>query len=605
LPIADSAASAPIVSDADPVKLAADYTPEWRELSGYVGSTACRKCHQDQFNSYSATSHSRALADVDPDNEPFDAEFDHVPSGRRFRVRREKGQLLHEESLLLEDGSEFLLTRVPVRYRVGSGHFARTYLYDAGGGFLFESPITWYESTRRWSMTPGFDKPFHRSFSRAILENCLGCHTGQTQMSTISHIRLQIVEHAIGCERCHGPGDSHIQLHEETQTGTSIPDDSIVNPGRLPRNLADAVCRQCHLQGDIHIGGRDVRAADYRPGQPLERFSTVYRLRQKTSGMTVVGHVEQVGASACYLRSDRLTCTTCHNPHARISKEQRVEHFRETCLSCHPEPGCGMPLSTRNAEAQNDCVACHMPKSATEVPHLAFTHHRIGVHPLKSTSEGSGGDDPLIPLSDLRSLPDTDRERSLRLANLQMFLASSLDFRNSAAGKKLAGQITDWLRKLPVEGVDTETEFARFQFWYSIDDLRQAEQSARRALGRPDLRSEEEAAILEQWARVELDRRHFRDARRELGRLILIRSNSLDWLDLGLCEAELGNTSSAILALETARRLDPASRTAYDSVARLYHSLGQFNDENRVRGAAAKLQRGRPAVESNADANRR
>src|SRR5262249_50750265 len=161
-------------------------------------------------------------------------------------------------------------TSTPVRYRVGSGHHARTYLCDPGDDFLLESPITWYASAKKWGMTPGFDKALHRSFSRQILENCLWCHAGQVQTNTASTMRMRIVEEAIGCERCHGPGEKHVesQLAGHASGEEALP--SIINPRRLPRKLAEAICQQCHLQGDIQIGGRRVRAPEYRPGEPLE-----------------------------------------------------------------------------------------------------------------------------------------------------------------------------------------------------------------------------------------------------------------------------------------------------------------------------------------------
>ena len=148
-----------------------------------------------------------------------------------------------------------MLTSTPVRYRVGSGHFARSYLCDAGSGFLLESPITWYESAEKWGMTPGFDRAAHRSFSRQILENCLWCHAGQVQTSTESTMRLRVVENAIGCERCHGPGKRHVDSQLAGNTAVDAGEHSIINPRRLPRKLADAICQQCHLQGDIQIGG--------------------------------------------------------------------------------------------------------------------------------------------------------------------------------------------------------------------------------------------------------------------------------------------------------------------------------------------------------------
>ena len=51
------------------------------------------------------------------------------------------GQSWHKE-FLLGSGKDTLLTEYPVKYVVGSGEHARTYLVEAEG-FLVESPVTW------------------------------------------------------------------------------------------------------------------------------------------------------------------------------------------------------------------------------------------------------------------------------------------------------------------------------------------------------------------------------------------------------------------------------------------------------------------------------
>jgi tetratricopeptide (TPR) repeat protein len=580
----------PVTSDGE-TALSLAFAPAWRPLSGYAGSQACRQCHPEQFETFQRTPHSRALSDVEPEFEPPDAVFDHAASGRRYRVSRREGQMIHEESLPLDDGTEFILTSTPVRYRVGSGHFARTYLCDAGGGLLVESPVTWYASAHAWGMTPGFDKAAHRSFTRQILENCLWCHGGQAQLSTTSSLRLRLVENAIGCERCHGPGEAHVQSQIAGQPADNEAQPAIVNPRRLSRKLAEAVCQQCHLQGDIHIGGRHVRAADFRPGEPLEKFGTVYRLRRTENPMTVVGHVEQLGDSPCYRRSETLTCVTCHDPHRPVAAagQSQAAHFRSVCLSCHEEPGCKLPVAVREQRSENDCIRCHMPKSATEVPHLAFTHHRIGIHPLTGGSPDAKGSDPLIPLSDMSGLAESERDRSLMLARLQMFLARGRDFRASASGQQLLGRIDEWLRSIPPDEVDVEIEFARFQLLFARGDVRGAEQSAGRALACNDIRSEEEAAILDQLGQLDYGQSRFEQARLRFGKLTRLRCNGQDWFYLGMCEEKCGQSRAAIQALERARHLEPGVVEIYEALAAIQHHLGEFEAERRLKRDIERL----------------
>ncbi len=212
--------------------------------------------------------------------------------------------------------------------------------------------------------------------------------------------------------------------------------------------------------------------------------------------MTVVGHVEQLESSTCYRESNTMTCTTCHDVHAPVAAPDKIAHYRSTCMTCHSDRGCKLKTVVRQDQAENDCVRCHMPKSDTEVPHVAFTHHRIGIHPLKDEPGGADQGDWLIPLTDLSGLDEADRKRTLQLARLQMFLMRGADFQRSNPGRVLGRQIDEWLQGLPPEDVDAATEFARFQFLLARGDKRGAENSAS-ALPRDDLRDEEESSILE------------------------------------------------------------------------------------------------------------
>jgi predicted CXXCH cytochrome family protein len=563
---------------------ALEFVPEWRSIPDYVGSDACRKCHARQFDGFQTTNHAHALTEVHSEDEPPDAVFDHAASGRRYRVLRRNGALTIDESLPLDDGTEFPLTSTAVKYRVGSGHFARTYLRDMGNGFLFESPVTWYESPHAWGMTPGFDRPNHRSFSRQILENCLSCHSGQVCLSTRSSFRLKIVEHSIGCERCHGPGASHVRLRE-SDAAVDLANDPIVNPQRLTRHRAEAVCRQCHLQSEVRVEGEGRRAGDYRPGLALEKFSVFYRIRRPETEMTVVGHVEQLSQSACYRKSETLTCTTCHDPHLAVEPARRMEHYRSACLECHADRGCKLDLAARQTKSQDDCVACHMPKAATEVPHLAFTHHQIGRHPLTARNGRPEGEDSLVAISDLSELSPAEQRRSMMLARLQIFLLRGPDFATTDLGKTWIAEIEQWLDGLPEASTDTETECLKTQFLFARGQDLKAQSSAVRLLKRSDLRSEEEVAVREMLGEREFQSGHFVEARSHFAILARLRCQSRDWLRLGQCEFHCGNTSAAVRALQRARDLEPASLDVYELLKSIRPDAGDAAAEQRLRNA--------------------
>src|SRR5262245_31945734 len=51
----------------------------------HVGAEACRRCHQEQSDSYRKTAHSRSLNTIDPMCEPPDGEYYHSLSRRHYR----------------------------------------------------------------------------------------------------------------------------------------------------------------------------------------------------------------------------------------------------------------------------------------------------------------------------------------------------------------------------------------------------------------------------------------------------------------------------------------------------------------------------------------
>src|SRR5262249_54023591 len=234
---------------------------------------------------------------------------------------------------------------------------------------------------KAWGMSPGYDRPAHSGFERLADVGCVYCHAGEVAPIENNRYRVAIHEAVIGCESCHGPGALHAQKHAgKTAAGNGEEDLTIVPPDRLTREENESLCAQCHLRASATATIRGRRLTDFRPGQRLIDFRVDYVPDTASGQMKVVGHVEQMRASPCYAKSSTLTCTTCHDPHARPAPAQRIPYYRDKCNACHHEH-CGLPRDERlKKNQQGDCAACHMPQRPTDLPHFAFTHHRIGIH---------------------------------------------------------------------------------------------------------------------------------------------------------------------------------------------------------------------------------
>src|SRR5262249_2698469 len=158
---------------------------------------------------------------------------------------------------------------------------------------------------------------------------------------------MNVTEMAIGCERCHGPGELHVKERKARLPIQESLDDSIVNPLHLSRERQEDICSQCHLSASANIAVWGRSKSDFRPGMRMSDFMVNYRIDRPDTAMTVSGQIEQIRLSRCYLESKTMTCTTCHDLHAPAGKLDKVEHYRNKCLSCHKTESCGLPVKTR------------------------------------------------------------------------------------------------------------------------------------------------------------------------------------------------------------------------------------------------------------------
>jgi tetratricopeptide (TPR) repeat protein len=540
----------------------------------FVGSATCAECHRDEHASYMQTEHSRALGEVDLAVEPPDAQFVHAKSGLTYRSIRREGSLWHRESLFDGNGQELLAAEFPVRYAIGSGHHSRSYLCEVDG-FLLESPLTWYAALPGWGMSPGYDKRVHASFELIADQGCLYCHAGNVTLVEGNRDRLQIHEGTIGCESCHGAGSLHVDSRRSNASQGTGEDLTIVHPARLGRAESEAVCARCHLRGAATVMLRGRKLDDFRPGQRLEDFRIDYVPAAASDVMNVVGHVEQMRASTCYQKSDALTCTTCHDPHAPPAASERVAYYRNRCNDCHHEL-CGLPREERLVkDSQDNCVVCHMPQRPTDLPHFAFTHHRIGLHATAlqaDQSSASAGHTPqLAPLGDGSHLSQFERDRGLGLAYLEF-----AERQNSDAARDDCLRHADRLLKSIEEaaGDDVDVLAGLAILSWQRNDLPRAKELAEQAaaLGVHDSRAHANALLI--LADVQIHQGDRTAASETLQALTRLRRSSEDWLLLGRNRGAMGDLAGAAAAFRRAAAIHPFRREIHEMLAGTYIRLG-------------------------------
>jgi len=347
----------------------------------YVGDKACVRCHAEIAETFRRHPMGQSLAPIadaaSPAVDPGNGQSQFEAKGLQYSVEHQDNRVIHKETRRDASGRLVAEAQAEVQYVIGSGRQGISYLIERDG-FLFESPITWYAKDRRWGLSPNYEnRNYH--FDRPILSECLFCHANKAERvsSAINRYKTPIFQgHAIGCERCHGPGD----LHVRRATVVDGRDTTIVNPANLEPSRRDAVCEQCHLIGPTRIARIDSRSEDFRPGLEFYRFWSVFVPSAGSPPNKFAGQVEQMHDSRCFRASEgRLGCISCHDPHVLPSPEEKVAYFRGRCLECHSEQDCHIPAVVKvDPKDANNCIGCHMPRSdSSNNPHVATTNHRI------------------------------------------------------------------------------------------------------------------------------------------------------------------------------------------------------------------------------------
>jgi predicted CXXCH cytochrome family protein len=346
----------------------------------YLGDEACARCHADVAETFRRHPMGRSLAPIasapNLSNDQSDRTTSFEAGQSLFEIERRGGRVVHRETRRDAQGRVLAQVEAEVSYALGSGTKGVSYLVERGGR-LFQSPISWFSEKSKWDLSPGYERK-NSHFERPIEPQCLFCHSNQVQPVDLSINRYEepiFRGHAIGCERCHGPGE----LHARRQDTGSGPDLTIVNPRHLAPSLRAAVCEQCHLLGDQRIERPGRATFDYRPGLPTSEFFAIYD-RPSNAGIKAVGHVGQMKVSRCFRESrGGLDCISCHDPHQVPAPQQKIAYFRQRCLNCHDRKGCSLPEPERRAASRGDsCIQCHMPTSdSSDIVHVAITDHRI------------------------------------------------------------------------------------------------------------------------------------------------------------------------------------------------------------------------------------
>jgi predicted CXXCH cytochrome family protein len=355
----------------------------------YLGSSACRRCHEDQYASWQRALHLKMTRGA--------AESE-ILGNFRDGTRFEKYGRAYEMST--REGRRFITVRrrgadpetFEVHYTLGARRF-QGYLSKLPDGRIYVLPAFWHVETAQWidfkEITPLPDDHGREHDFRQIWNvNCFNCHaTNLAQNFDRRTLTYQTTwtEMGIGCEACHGPGGDHVPLMDEweknpasrprydtgkenAQLGAIL---KIFSPRTAERRQVFDACGYCHGNKTNYFTG-------FKPGDLYEDYALPFLIsqpipREDPQGdywpdgrPTRFNRPQALTVSGCFMKGQAV-CTDCHLAHgARNDHALKLPFERSNglCTQCHAtlaQPD-ALRTHTRHAadSAGSRCVECHM-----------------------------------------------------------------------------------------------------------------------------------------------------------------------------------------------------------------------------------------------------
>ena len=417
-----------------------------RDLHGgaYVGSDACRGCHEEHHASWHRTFHRTMTAEATSDSVRGDF------SGATLR----QGGVTARMDRDAKGGFRMTFSAVgtPPRtvevVRTVGSHRYQQYLARAGDSY-WRLPVAWHVEEQRWfpmtgaflfsdsasdaagdpAVPPGRPLFGGGDFDRHVTrwnDNCVFCHNvapNPARDPGSGRFATSVAQLGIACEACHGPGAEHVArnanpLRRWTLRSGGAADPTIVNPSRLSPARAADLCGRCHGQriadqiepllehGDPFVPGDDLamESAPLWRDTPLHGDGQAFSERFWDDGTPRLTAYEYQGLlqSPCTMRGP-MTCTSCHGMHdgdprgqirARFGGKAGGKTSNTMCTGCHSAlatPEAARLHAHHAPEAEGGggrCVSCHMPRIVYGVLDVHRSHRIEIPDPARAATAG-------------------------------------------------------------------------------------------------------------------------------------------------------------------------------------------------------------------------
>jgi predicted CXXCH cytochrome family protein len=328
----------------------------------YVGSDACKRCHEVEHGQWQRSLHiqmTKPIAEAKILGD-FTEGTRLSESGRSYEFSRSNGAPVMR--IAFGDRAPETFT---VDYTLGAKRY-QGYLSKLADGRMYVLPAFWQVETRRWidwkEITPVPDGA--HDLRQIWNANCFNCHA--TNLAQGYDIQAKLYrttwsEMGIGCEACHGPGREHVAIADGWEKNpASKPADiaSSTDPAltdrlkalstrtAIPRRTFDT-CAYCHgNKTNVFVG--------FKAGDRYEDYALPFLLSDEIPANDLQGEFWPDGRpnrfnrpqalmqSGCFM-AGAIACTNCHVAHgSRYEHSLKVNIYEgrygdTLCTQCHQE----------------------------------------------------------------------------------------------------------------------------------------------------------------------------------------------------------------------------------------------------------------------------
>ena len=291
--------------------------------SDYLGSQACARCHQQDYDQWERSLHiqmTKPVADATVLGDFRDGTR-FAAHDRRFEFGQANGRPFMEISFGSSRPETF-----SVDYTLGFKRF-QGYLSALPDGRLYVLPAFWHVESRRWidwkEITPVPDGA--HGLRQMWNVNCFNCHaTNISQGFNVTTRRYETswTEMGVGCEACHGPGRKHVELIDAARTDPSLKPGGTLeiysSPYGSPRQSFDS-CAYCH-------GNKENVFVGFAAGERYEDYALPFLISAPIPETDRQGEFWPDGRpnrfnrpqalmlSGCF-KAGEVACTSCHVAH--------------------------------------------------------------------------------------------------------------------------------------------------------------------------------------------------------------------------------------------------------------------------------------------------